>query len=211
MIGKKIGMTQIFDENGVRVPVTIIEAGPCVVVQRKTKDRDGYEAVQLGFGTQKERRLTKPLAGHLKKAGVPPCWCLREFCLEGDRAAQPGETVNVEIFKGVTHVDVTAFTKGRGFQGVVKRHRMAGGPSSHGSTSKRRIGAVGQRAKPGTIAKGHRLPGHMGHRRVTVQNLRIVRIHSEKNLLFVEGAVPGPNGGIVEIRSALKKSVKKAS
>ncbi|MGQ9660980.1 MAG: 50S ribosomal protein L3 [Kiritimatiellia bacterium] len=205
LLGKKIGMTQIFDAKGVRVPVTIIEAGPCVVVQRKTKERDGYEAVQLGFGTQKGSRLNKPLAGHLKKSGASLCQYLREFRLEGGDEVKPGDMVSVEIFKDVTHVDVTAYTKGRGFQGVVKRHRMAGGPSSHGSTSKRRIGAVGQRAQPGTIAKGHRLPGHMGHRRVTTQNLRLVQIRSESNLMFVEGSVPGPNGGIIEVRRALKK------
>lgn len=206
LIGKKIGMTQVFDAQGYQVPVTVLQVGPCSVVQRKTLERDGYEAVQLGFEPQKEFRLTKPLLGHLKKAGVAPCRVLREVELEPGDDPKVGDTVTVALFKGVSHVDVTGITKGRGFQGVVKRHNMGGGPSSHGSMAHRRPGAIGNRARPGRIFKNKRMPGHMGHVRVTCQNLQVVEVREDENLLLVKGAVPGPNGSIVIVRKALKKT-----
>jgi large subunit ribosomal protein L3 len=210
LIGRKLGMTQIFDKNGRLVPVTVLEAGPCVVVQRRTAARDGYEAVQLGFQDRKESRVSKPVAGHFKKAGVAIKRILHEFALEAGDELKAGDTVGVALFEGSTHVDVTGVTKGQGFQGVVKRHRMAGGPAAHGHTSHRRIGAIGQRATPGNIAKGHRMPGHMGNVKVTQQNLRIAELRSGENLLLVEGAVPGPVGAILTVRKAVKKPARAA-
>lgn len=207
LIGRKMGMTQVYDGAGRSVAVTVIEAGPCPVIQRKTKDRDGYDAVQLGFCDGKERNTAKPALARFKKAGVTPKRFLREF--PGDDktlALQAGEPVTVSIFGGVSHVDVTGVTKGRGFQGVVKRHRMAGGPATHGGHSKRRIGAIGQREYPARVHKGKRMPGHMGNVKVTQQNLRVVELRGEANLILVEGAVPGPTGGIVLVRKALKKT-----
>jgi large subunit ribosomal protein L3 len=205
LMGKKLGMTQVFDKSGRLVPVTVIEAGPCVVVQRRTAARDGYEAVQLGFLEGKESRAGKAALGHFKKAGVTPKRCLREFALDAGEELKAGDAVGVSIFEGATHVDVGGVTKGQGFQGVVRRHGMAGGPMTHGHTSHRRIGAIGQRARPGNIAKGHRMPGHMGHVRVTQQNLRIVEVRSAENLMLVEGAVPGPTGAVLTVLKALKK------
>lgn len=206
LIGRKVGMTQVFDERGRQVPVTVLEVGPCVVVQRKTAAQDGYDAVQLGFEEQKEHRMSKPLLGHFRKAGVKPCRVLREVPLEAGDDPKVGEVVTVSIFEGATHVDVTGITKGRGFQGVVKRHRMGGGGASHGSMSHRRVGAIGQRQTPGRVFKNKRLPGHMGHVRVTVQNLEVVQVRPEDHVLLVRGAVPGPNGGLVYVREAIKKS-----
>ena len=211
LIGKKQGMTQIFDQSGKRVPVTVIEAGPCVVVQTKSVAHDGYEAVQIGFGVKKEQRTTKALAGHFRKAGVGPCRNMREFKADAGEELKPGDTVGVAIFEGATHVDVTGIAKGRGFQGVVRRHRMAGGPATHGHRSHRRIGAIGQRAKPGNISKGHRMPGHMGNVQVTQQNLRVVEVRKDDNLLLVEGAVPGPTGGLVVVKKALKKPTRQTA
>ncbi|MCS6770431.1 MAG: 50S ribosomal protein L3 [Kiritimatiellae bacterium] len=208
LIGRKLGMTQVYDESGRFVPVTIIAAGPCVVVQRKTAARDGYDAVQLGFLEQKESRLTKPELGRFKKAGVAPCRVLREIRVSPDDSIKEGDQVTAAIFEGVTHVDVTGTTKGRGFQGVVKRHRMGGGPQSHGHMSHRRIGAIGQRTWPARIMKNKRMPGHMGNVRVTTQNLRVVQVRPADHVLLVEGAVPGPTGGLVIVRKALKKAGK---
>lgn len=208
LIGRKVGMTRVFDETGRQVAVTVIEAGPCAVVQRKTKARDGYDAVQLGFGEQKERRVSKPRMGRFRKSGVTPRRWLREFGLRDDETLKEGDDVTGSVFKDVTHVDVTGVTKGRGFQGVIKRWNMARGPISHGGHSKRRPGAIGQCSFPARVARGQRMPGHMGHVRVTVQNLRIVQVREEDNLLLVEGAVPGANGSVVLVRKALKKPGK---
>jgi len=208
LIGRKLGMTQVYDGEGRRVPVTVIEAGPCVVVQRKTSDRDGYDAVQLGFGTQKEHRVTRAVMARYKKAGTGAMRHLREFTVDVGEDIQAGQTVDATIFEGVSHVDVVGVSKGRGFQGVVKRHRMAGGRMTHGGHSKRRVGAIGQCAYPGRVAKGQRMPGHMGNVRVTQQNLRVVEIRSADNLVLVRGAVAGPTGGMVLILKALKKAVK---
>jgi len=205
LIGRKLGMTQVFDDNGHRVAVTVIEAGPCVVVQRKTKAIDGYEAVQLGFLRQKERRMNRAAMGRFKKAGVDPYRVVKEFRVEEGDELKAGDTVDTSVFDDVSHVDVVGTTKGRGFQGVVKRHRMAGGRMTHGGHSRRRIGAIGQCSFPARVAKGKRMPGHMGNVRVTQQNLRVVDVRNEDNLILVQGAVPGPTGGVLFVSKALKK------
>lgn len=207
LIGKKLGMTQIYDEKGQRVSVTVIEAGPCVVTQLRTRERDGYEAAQLGFGERDVKRMKKAASGHLKASGGKGLRLLREFSIDKGEECKPGDQVTVAgVFTGVTHVDVSSISKGQGFQGVVKRYRMAGQPATHGSTTHRRIGAIGQRAVPGNVHKGHRMPGHMGNVRVTTQNLRVVAVDADRNLLLVGGAVSGPTGTFVEVRKALKKA-----
>lgn len=198
-------MTQVYDAAGRRVAVTLIEAGPCVVVQRKTAARDGYEAVQMGFVEQKPQRVNKAMSGHFAASGTAPHKILREVHLEQGEEAAAGEQITVSIFDGEDYLDVLGVTKGRGFQGPMKRHNMAGGRMTHGGHSKRRIGAIGECSYPARVAKGKRMPGHMGHVHVTVQNLKLVKIQPEDNLLLVQGAVPGPNGGIVLVRKSLKK------
>ena len=208
LIGKKLGMTQVYDDAGRHVPVTVIAAGPCVVVQRKTAARDGYDAVQLGFGPQKESRLTKASLGRFKKAGVPAQGVVREVRVAADADLKEGAEVTAAIFEGVSHVDVSGVTKGQGYQGVVKRHRMGGGPQSHGHMSHRRIGAIGQRTWPARIMKNKRMPGHMGNLHVTTQNLRVVQVRPQDNVILVEGAVPGPTGGLLLVKKSLKKAAK---
>lgn len=208
MIGKKLGMTQVYDSNGQHVPVTVIEAGPCVVVQRKTAKTDGYEAVQIAFLPQKEGRLSKASAGRFKKAGVAAHRKLAEVLVDASSELKAGATVTAQLFEGVTHVDVSGVTKGQGYQGVVKRHRMGGGPQSHGHMSHRRIGAIGQRTWPARIMKNKRMPGHMGNVNITVQNLRVVQVRPDDNVLLVEGAIPGPTGALVMVRKAVKKAAK---
>jgi large subunit ribosomal protein L3 len=205
IIGKKLGMTQVYDQNGHHVPVTVIEVGPCSVLQRKITARDGYEAVQLGYLEQKEHRLTKPELGHLKKSGATPKRVVREFRVGADHAAKAGDTITAEIFDGVAYVDIRGVTKGQGFQGVVKRHRMGGGPAAHGHTSHRRPGSIGMRTKPGRIFKNKRMPGHMGHVNITVQNLKVVQVRKEDNAILVRGAVPGPTGSILLVSKAIKR------
>ncbi|HMO50862.1 MAG TPA: 50S ribosomal protein L3 [Kiritimatiellia bacterium] len=205
LLGKKLGMTQVYDQEGRHIPVTVIGLGPCVVVQRKVAARDGYEAVQLGFLDQKEQRVNKPLLGHFKKAGASAKRVLREFRVGADETAKEGDTLTAEVFEGVTYVDVSGVTKGRGFQGVVKRHGMGGGPAAHGHTSHRRPGSIGMRTQPGRIFKNKRLPGHMGHVNITVQNLRVVQVRKDDNAILVEGAVPGPTGSILVVKKAIKK------
>jgi len=203
-------MTQVYDDKGQRVAVTAIALGPCVVTQRKSSEKDGYDSVQVAFGETTERRVTKPALGHFKKAETTPKRHLREFAVgEGEEIAM-GETLTTDVFENVSHVDITAVSKGRGFQGVVKRHGMAGGRKSHGGGGPRRVGAIGQCAYPGRVARGRAMPGHMGNRRVTTQNLRVVTIDAEKNLMLINGAIPGPTGAIVEVRKALKKASKGA-
>ena len=205
LIGKKLGMTQIYDGNGCRVPVTVIQAGACVVVQRKTKACDGYDAVQLGFGETKSARLTKPELGRLKKAEVSPRKHFREFAVEAGEDPKAGDEVTASLFEGVGYVDVTGITKGRGFSGLLKRYNMAGGFMTHGGHSKRRAGSIGQCAYPGTVAKGHKMPGHFGNVKRTQQNLKVAQVRAEENLLLVRGAVPGPYGGLVLVKKARKK------
>jgi large subunit ribosomal protein L3 len=207
LLGKKIGMTQVYDGDNALVPVTVVEAGPCPVVQVKTVESDGYNAVQLGFGSQKEQRLTKAELGHTKKAALAGVPRLAEVRLVAAPTAKPGDVITVAIFKEGQMVDVIGVTKGKGFQGVVRRFRVAGGPAAHGSMFHRRIGAIGMRQTPGRVWKNQAMPGHMGVVRRTVQNLKVVKIVAEKNLLLVRGAIPGAVGSDVIIRSA-KKAAK---
>jgi len=204
ILGKKIGMTQFFDDEGRVVPVTVLQAGPCVVVQRKNVDRDGYEAIQVGLvDFMREKLVKKPQRGHFAKAGVAPMRFLREFRLEdGDEAFQPGDRILAEHFKPSEKVSITGTSKGKGFQGVVKRHGFRGGRKTHGSMFHRAPGSIGQSAWPSRVFKGVRLPGRMGGDRVTVSGLEIVEVHPDDNVILVRGAVPGPNGGYVSIRRA---------
>jgi large subunit ribosomal protein L3 len=211
LIGRKIGMTQVFDAAGRHVAVTVIEAGPCTVVQRKTVESDGYSAVQVGFADQKEHRVTKAALGRFKKANTAPKRVLREFPLEDGEELKAGDTLTAELFKDVAFVDVSGVTKGQGYQGVVKRHRMGGGPQTHGHMSHRRIGAIGQRTWPARIMKNKRMPGRMGRVNITQQNLRVVQVRPEDHCILVEGAIPGPTGAIVVVRKAVKKRTAKKS
>ncbi len=201
IIGKKIGMTQVFADDGRAFPVTVIEAGPCVVVQRKSKDRDGYAAVQLGLvESRKTKRITKPMKGHFEKAGLPPCRVLREFPVAEDAEAAVGDKISVELFAPGDKITVVGTSKGRGFQGVMKRHNFAGGKATHGSMFHRAPGSIGQSAYPSRVIKGMKSPGHMGSDRVTVKNLQVVRVDAANNLLIVRGSVPGAGGSFVVIR-----------
>lgn len=202
IIGKKLGMTQIFAPDGTVTPVTVIKAGPCVVVQRKTVSTDGYEAVQLGLVEEKAPKKTnKPMAGHFKKAGIPPTRVLREFRLDGgDGGANVGDKVLVEMFAVNDKVDIIGASKGRGFAGFIKRHNFAGGRASHGSMFHRAPGSIGASAYPSRVIKGTRMAGHMGVERKTIKNLKVVGVNTEENLLLIKGAVPGPNGTVVVIK-----------
>ena len=206
LIGKKIGMTRVYDESGMQVPVTVVQVGPCVVVQRKSAKPDGYEAVQLGFQEQKESRLTKAEQGHFKKAGSKPQKLLREVRVDAGEAAKAGDVLTAAVFEGVKYVDVLGHTKGRGFQGVVKRFRFAGGRASHGGGWNRKPGSIGNREWPARVFKNKKLPGHMGSVDITTQNLRVVKVLADDHALLLEGAVPGPMGGIVLVRKAIKKA-----
>jgi len=206
LIGKKVGMTRVYDDNGVQVPVTVVQVGPCVVVQRKTAETDGYEAAQIGFEEQKESRLTKPQQGHCRKAGVKPQKVMREVRLEAGDEAKPGDVLTAKMFEGVTHVDVMGRTKGRGFQGVIRRYRMRGGRASHGGGWTRRPGSIGNREWPARVFKNKKMPGQMGSVEVTTQNLRVVKVLADDHALLLEGAVQGPAGGIVLVRKAIKKA-----
>jgi large subunit ribosomal protein L3 len=205
LIGRKIGMTQVYDDKGRRISVTVIQAGPCPVVQVKTPATDGYSAAQLGFDEQKPSRLPKAEVKHFEKAGVKPCKLTKEFALDADEAVKAGDLVTVNIFDGVKLVDVSGVTKGRGFAGVVRRYSMRGGPMTHGGHSKRRVGSIGARDLPGWVDKGKRMPGHKGDVNRKVRNLLIVQVRPEDNLLLVEGSIPGAKGGYVFICKALKK------
>ena len=202
IFGKKIGMTQIFDENDKIVPVTVIQAEPNTVCQVKTAATDGYEAVQLGFGDIKEQKVNKPMGGHFAKQGVAPRRYLREVRVENGAEHQLGEQQTVAAFADVKKVDVTGISKGKGFAGVIRRYGFAGGPGGHGAHFHRAPGSVGQCATPSRVFKGVRMPGHMGCDRVTVKNLEVVRIDEDMNLILVKGAVPGGKNGIVRVRMA---------
>lgn len=206
LIGKKIGMTRVYDDAGVQVPVTVVQVGPCVVTQRKTAETDQYEAVQLGFEEQKESRLAKPQKGHFAKAGAKPQKVVREVRVEAGEEAKPGDVLTAAVFEGVNFVDVIGQTKGRGFQGVVRRFRMAGGPATHGSGTHRRVGSIGNREWPARVFKNKKMPGQMGSVQITTQNLRVVKVLADDHALLLEGAVPGPMGGIVVVRKAIKKA-----
>jgi large subunit ribosomal protein L3 len=206
LIGKKVGMTQIFDEDGVSHPATLIEAGPCYVTQVRNTQKDGYSAVQLGFGEVKTKRLTGGQLGHLKRADLPPLRYLREFRADKDVELKEGDEVTVGVFAVGERVDVVGTSKGKGFTGVVKRYGFAGGPKTHGQSDRLRApGSIGQTTTPGRVYKGKRMPGHMGNRRVSSQNLQVVLVDAERNLIAVKGPVPGPKGGLVMIKEARKQ------
>ena len=204
LIGKKIGMTQIFDEKGMVVPVTVIEAGPCVVSQVKTVETDGYNAVQLGFGEIKSNKVNKPMAGHFAKANVEAKKHLREFRVDDVQNVKVGDEVKVDTFEQGDKVDVQGISKGKGFQGVIKRHGQHRGPMGHGSMYHRRPGSMGSTSTPGRVFKGKKLPGHMGVQKITIQNLEIIKVDMDKNVLLVKGSVPGPKGAILKIKSSVK-------
>ena len=206
LIGKKIGMTQIFDEKGMVVPVTVIEAGPCVVAQVKTVETDGYNAVQLGFGEIKSNKVNKPMAGHFAKANVEAKKHLREFRVDDVQNVKVGDEVKVDTFEQGDKVDVQGISKGKGFQGVIKRHGQHRGPMGHGSMYHRRPGSMGATSTPGRVFKGKKLPGHMGVQKITIQNLEVVKVDMDKNVLLVKGSVPGPKGAILKIKSSVKMS-----
>ncbi len=207
IIGKKLGMTQIFDDRGNAIPVTVIEAGPCNVVMKKTVENDGYEAVQLGFGDIKVQRVTKPLAGHFKKADTAPKKTLKEFKLDDISALNLGDTVKADIFAAGEKVDVTGTSKGKGTAGSIKRWGFARLKESHGTGPvARHAGSLGACSDPSRVYKGKKLAGHLGSERVTIQNLDVIKVDAENNLLAIKGAVPGPKGGIVLIRDSVKKA-----
>ncbi len=206
ILGKKIGMTRVFGEEGRQIPVTVIEVGPCVVVQRKTRGNDGYEALKIGLGAKTAARSNKAEMGQTKACGGVASRYLHEFRVEEGESLKVGDTVTAAVLEGATHVDITGITKGKGFQGVMRRHGMSGGPVTHGGHSKRRIGSIGCRSFPGRIHKGKRMPGHMGVVQVTTQNLKVAQLRASENLLLVCGSVPGPAGAMVVVRKALKKA-----
>jgi large subunit ribosomal protein L3 len=200
LIGKKIGMTQIFGDKGDALPVTVIEAGPCPVTEVRTPERDGYAAVQLGFGSNKETRYTKPVLGQFKKRNLPPARHLREFRVADASAYQVGQSLTVELFEKGQHIDVQGVTKGRGFTGVVKRYGFVAGHASHGPTHGKQPGSIGASAYPSRVVKGKRLPGRMGGENLTVKNLEVVGVDPEQNVLLVLGAIPGPTNGLVLVK-----------
>lgn len=210
LIGKKLGMAQIFDEDGTVIPVTVLKVGPCVVVQKKTLQEDGYQAVQLGLVEQKKpKKINKPLNGHFKKANVPPTRQLKEFYYDGEEDLKLGDQILVDIFKDVGKVNVTGIGKGKGFAGVIKRWGFKGGKASHGSMFHRAPGSIGASAFPSRVIKGKKMPGRMGGERVTVRNLKIIKTDTENHLLLVKGAIPGARGSYVLIKRADFKRNKK--
>jgi large subunit ribosomal protein L3 len=203
LIAKKIGMTQLLQDDGTMVPVTIVKAGPCVVVQKKTALKDGYDAIQLGFVEFiKPKNVNKPMGGHFKKANAAPVRVLREMRTEGEAAMNPGDKVMVDMFNANEKVHVVGTSKGRGFAGFVKRHHFGGGRASHGSMFHRAPGSIGASAYPSRVLKGMRMAGHLGAARITVQNIQVARVDQENNLLYLRGAVPGPNGGYLVVEKS---------
>ena len=207
LIGKKVGMTQVYDDKGILIPVTVIEAGPCVVVGVKTKERDGYSALQVGFGTKKAKNTSKTVVGNVKKAGLaenPPA-VIREFRADADPTEEIGSQLKADIFAEGDFLDISGFTKGKGYQGGMKRHHFGGGRDGHGGGWHRKPGSIGCREKPGNIIKGKKMPGQLGFTSITVQNLRVVKVSPDENLIFVRGAVPGPYGNTLVVKKAKKK------
>ena len=204
LIGKKVGMTQIFDEEGKVIPVTVIEATPCTVTQIKTVEQDGYQAVQLGFGDVKEKKLNKPELGHLSKNKIAPKKYLREFRLDSIEGIKVGDELKADVFAAGDKVDIQGTSKGKGFQGVIKRHGQSRGPMGHGSMYHRRPGSMGPTSTPGRVFPGKNLPGHMGVETVTIQNLEVVKVDLDKNVILVKGSVPGTKGSILKIKSSVK-------
>ena len=203
-MAKKIGMTQVFSETGNLIPVTVLEAGPCVVVQKKTMENDGYEAIQVGFAEVKEKHVTKPLKGHFEKADVEAKKYLKEFRLDDITGYEVGAEIKADIFEAGEKIDVSGISKGKGYQGAIKRHGQSRGPMGHGSKYHRALGSLSSGTTPGRVKKGKRMPGHMGAVKVTVENLEVVRTDAEKNLLLVKGAVPGPKGAILFVKDSVK-------
>ena len=204
IIGKKIGMTQIFDEKGRVVPVTVVEAGPCVVTQKKTVENDGYDAVQVGFGDIREKLVNKPETGHFAKAGVAVKRFVKEFRFENAAEYEVGQEIKADIFAAGDHIDATAVSKGKGFQGAIKRLGQSRGPMAHGSKFHRHQGSNGSATTPGRVFKGKGMPGHMGSKRITIQNLEVVRVDVENNVILVKGAVPGPKKSLVTLKETVK-------
>ena len=204
IIGKKVGMTQIFDENGRVIPVTVVEAGPCVVVQKKTVETDGYDAIQVGFGELREKLVNKPRKGHFAKAGVSLRRTLKEFRMEDVANYNVGDEIKVDTFEIGDKVDVSGVSKGKGFQGTIKRWNASRGPMSHGSKFHRAPGSMGAASDPPRTFKNKRMPGHMGAKNTTVLNLEVVKIMPEKNIILIKGGIPGPNKGTVVIRNSVK-------
>lgn len=200
LIGRKRGMTQIFGDTGEAIPVTVIEAGPCTVTEVRTAELNGYAAVQLGFGTNMEKRFTRPALGQFKKRNLPPSSHLREFRVEDVSGMEVGQSLTVTMFEKGKSVDVQGVTKGRGFAGIIKRHKFVGGTASHGPTMGREPGSIGSSAYPSRVIKGKKLPGRMGGKPLTIKHLRVVGVDAEQNLLLLRGAVPGPVNGLVIIR-----------
>ena len=200
----KVGMTQIFNEDGVLTPVTVLQAGPCVVTQVKTVENDGYAAVQVGFGDIREKLVNKPMKGHFAKAGVAPKRFVREFRLEDAESYVVGQEIKADMFAVGDKIDATAKSKGKGYQGAIKRHGQSRGPMTHGSKYHRHAGSNGSATTPGRVFKGKKMPGHMGAVKVTVQNLEVVRVDAEQNLILVKGAVPGPKKSLVMIKDTTR-------
>lgn len=207
LIGKKVGMTQIYDEKGTLIPVTVVEAGPCKVIGVRTKEKDGYNAIQVGFGKRKAKNVGKAVVGQIEKAGIKDYVpsLIREFRLDEEPSVEIGSDIKVDIFAQGDFLDVTGTTKGRGFAGVMVRHHFNGGRDAHGGGWHRKPGSIGCRESPGLVVKGKKMAGHLGSDTRTVQNLRVVRVSAEENLIFVRGAIPGPNGGTVLVKKAKKK------
>lgn len=203
LIGRKIGMTQIFDDDGLSVPVTVVEAGPCYVVQVKTQEKDGYDAVQLGFGAEKEKNATNPVKGHYAKAGVTVRKYLKEFDFSDVESPEVGTEIKADIFKPGEEVKVSGISKGKGFQGTVKRHGFGGGPQTHGQSDRLRApGSLGQSSYPSRVFKGYKMAGRMGTDRITLKNRTIVRVDAENNLIFIKGPLPGTKNSLIEIRNS---------
>jgi len=202
ILAKKLGMTQVYLEDGRQIAVTVLQAGPCKVVQRKTEEVDGYSAIQVGFEEKRESLVTAPVKGHFRKAGLPPMRFLAEFNAENPSEWEPGREYTVSVFEGVKIVDVTGVSKGMGFAGTIKRHNFSSGPRSHGSKNKRAPGSMGANSYPGRVFPGKKLGGRMGGEAVTVRHLELIKIDAEQNLLFVKGAVPGPTNSLIKVRKA---------
>ena len=204
LLGKKLGMTQIYDEKGVRIPVTLIQAGPCPIIQKRVPEKDGYSALQIGFDTRSAKNVTRPMVGHFKKAGVDPLRVIQEVRLDDVKDFEVGQALNIELFEVGESVDVVGISKGHGFSGSIKRHNQSCGPMSHGSHYHRGPGSMGQSAWPSHVFKGKKLPGQFGAVRTTVQNLKIVGADLDKNLLIIKGSIPGHNNGYVMIKKSVK-------
>ena len=206
ILATKVGMTQIFNEDGMLIPVTVLQAGPCVVTQVKTDENDGYTAVQVGFGDIREKLVNKPETGHFAKAGVAVKRFVKEFRFENAAEYEVGQEIKADIFAAGDHIDATAVSKGKGFQGAIKRHGQSRGPMAHGSKYHRHAGSNGSATTPGRVFKGKNMPGHMGAVKVTVQNLEVERVDADQNLILVKGSVPGPKKGLVVVKTAIKKA-----